>query len=57
MTISKISREVGKAVENLLKKTVAVPMKQWHQANIIRPPYPVWIVDYGNKVEKNLMED
>ncbi len=19
--------------------------------------YPVWIVDYGNKVEKNLMED
>ncbi len=32
-------------------------MKQRHQANIIRPTYPVWIVDYGNKFEKNLMED
>ncbi len=32
-------------------------MKQRHQANVIRPTYQVWIVDYGNKVEKNLMED
>ncbi len=32
-------------------------MKQRHQANIIRPTYPVWIVDYGNEVEKDLMED
>jgi hypothetical protein len=32
-------------------------MKQRHQANIIRPTYPFWIVDYGNKVEKNLTED
>ncbi len=32
-------------------------MKQRHQANVIRPMYPVWIVDYGNKVEKDLMED
>jgi hypothetical protein len=32
-------------------------MKQRHQANVIRPTYPVWIVDYGNKVEKNLTED
>ncbi len=32
-------------------------MKQRHQANVIRPTYPVWIVDYGNEVEKNLMED
>ncbi len=32
-------------------------MKQQNQANVIRPTYPVWIVDYGNKVEKNLMED
>ncbi len=32
-------------------------MKQRHQANIIRPTYPVWIVDYGNKVEKDLTED
>jgi hypothetical protein len=31
-------------------------MKQRHQANVIRPMYPVWIVDYGNKVEKNLTE-
>ncbi len=46
-----------KAVENLLEETVAVPMKQRHRANVIRPTYPVWIVDYGNKVEKNLMED
>jgi hypothetical protein len=57
ITISKISSKVGKAVENLLKETVAVPMKQRHRANIIRPMYPVWIVDYGNEVEKNLMED
>ena len=53
----KISSKVGKAVENLLEETVAVPMKQRHQANIIRPMYPVWIVDYGNKVEKDLTED
>jgi hypothetical protein len=32
-------------------------MKQRHQANVIRPTYPVWIVDYGNKVKKNLTED
>ncbi len=32
-------------------------MKGQHQTNVIRPPYPVWIVDYGNKGEKNLMED
>ena len=32
-------------------------MKRRHQANVIRPTYPVWIVDYGNKVEKNLTED
>ncbi len=32
-------------------------MKQRHQANVIRPTYSVWIVDYGNKIEKNLMED
>jgi hypothetical protein len=32
-------------------------MKQRHQANVIRPTYPVWIVDYGNEVEKNLTKD
>ena len=32
-------------------------MKQMHQAKIFQPAYPVWIVDYGNKVEKDLMED
>jgi hypothetical protein len=32
-------------------------MKQRHKANVIRPMYPVWIVDYGNKVEKDLTED
>ncbi len=32
-------------------------MKQKHRVNVIRPTYLVWIVDYGNKVEKNLMED
>jgi hypothetical protein len=32
-------------------------MKQRHQANVIPPTYPVWIVDYGNEVEKDLMED
>ena len=32
-------------------------MKQRHQANFIQPTYPVWIVDYGNKVEKDLTED
>jgi hypothetical protein len=32
-------------------------MKQRHRANVIRPTYPVWIVDYGNEVEKNLTED
>jgi hypothetical protein len=41
----------------LLKKTVALPMKQRHWANVIGPKYPVWIVDYGNKVEKDLTED
>ncbi len=39
------------------KKTVAVPIKQRHQTNFIRPPYSVWIVDYGNNVEKNLTVD
>jgi hypothetical protein len=57
ITISKISSKVGEAVRNLLKETVAIPMKQMHQANVIRPRYPVWIVDYGNEVEKNLTED
>jgi hypothetical protein len=46
-----------KAVENLCEETVAVPMKQRYQANVNRPKYLVWIVDYGNKVEKNLTED
>ncbi len=32
-------------------------MKQGHQVNIIRPTYPVWFVDYGNKVEKDLTKD
>jgi hypothetical protein len=32
-------------------------MKQRHQANIIRPTYAVWIVDYGDKVEKDSTED
>ncbi len=32
-------------------------MKQRHRANVIQPTYPVWIVDYGNEVEKDLMED
>jgi hypothetical protein len=32
-------------------------MKQRHQAHIIQPTYPVWVVDYGNKVEKDLTED
>ncbi len=32
-------------------------MKQRHQANIIQPTYPVWIVDYGNEVEKDLTKD
>ncbi len=57
ITISKISSKVSKAVENLLKETVAVPMTQRHQANVIRPTYLVWIVDYGDKVEKNSTED
>jgi hypothetical protein len=57
VTVSKVSGKVHKAVENLLEETVAVPMKQRYQANVIRPMYPVWIVDYGNKVEKNFTED
>jgi hypothetical protein len=32
-------------------------MKQRHQANIFQPTYPVWIVDYDNKVEKDLTKD
>jgi hypothetical protein len=32
-------------------------MKQRHQAHVIQPTYPVWVVDYGNKVEKDLTED
>jgi hypothetical protein len=32
-------------------------MKQRHRANVVRPMYQVWIVDYGNKVENNLTED
>jgi hypothetical protein len=57
ITVSKVGSKVSKAVENLLKETVAVPMRQRHQANVIRPMYPDWIVDYGNKVEKNSTED
>jgi hypothetical protein len=51
ITIPKISGKVGKVVEDSLEETVTVPMKQRHQANVIQPMYPVWIVDYGNKVE------
>ncbi len=32
-------------------------MKQRHRANIFRQMYPVWTVDYGNKVEKDLTKD
>jgi hypothetical protein len=32
-------------------------MKQQHRTNIIRPPYPIWIVDYDKEVEKNSTED
>jgi hypothetical protein len=32
-------------------------MKQRHQANVIRPTYPVCVVDYDNEVEKNLTKD
>jgi hypothetical protein len=53
----KISGKVGKAVEDSLKETVTVPMKQRHQANVIQPMYPVRIVDYGDKVEKDSTED
>jgi hypothetical protein len=35
ITIPKISGKVGKAVEDLLKETVTVPMKQRHLANVI----------------------
>jgi hypothetical protein len=55
--IPKISGKVGKAVEDLLEEIVTVPVKQRHQANIIQTTYPFWIVDYGNKDEKDLMED
>jgi hypothetical protein len=57
ITVSKVRSEVRKAVENLLEETVAVQMKQRHQANVIITIYPVWIIDYGNEVEKNLTED
>jgi hypothetical protein len=57
ITISKISSKVSEEVEISLEETVIVPMKQRHQANVIRPTYPIWTVDYGNKVEKNLMKD
>jgi hypothetical protein len=40
-----------------LKMSPPLPMKQRHRANVIRPTYPVWFVDYGNKVEKNWTED
>ncbi len=32
-------------------------MKQRHWASIFWPTYPFWIVDYGNKVEKDLRKD
>jgi hypothetical protein len=31
-------------------------MKQRHQVKVFQPTYLVWIVDYGNKVEKDLTE-
>ncbi len=55
--IPKISCKIGKTVEDLLEETITVPMKRRHRANIFQPMYPVWIVDYGNKVEKNLVKD
>ncbi len=57
ITIPIISGKVCKVVEDLLEKTVTVPMKQRQRANVIRAMYPVLIVDYGNKVEKDLAED
>jgi hypothetical protein len=55
--IPKISCKIGKAVEDLLKETVTVPVKQRYRANIFRPTYPVEIVDNGDKVEKDLAKD
>jgi hypothetical protein len=54
ITIPKISGKIGEAVEDLLMETVTIPIKQRHQANIIRPTYLVWIVDYGKEVEEDL---
>jgi hypothetical protein len=34
VTIPKISGKIGKAVEDLLKETVTVPIKRRHRANI-----------------------
>ncbi len=54
ITIPKISGKVGEAVEDPLKETVTIPMKQRHQAHVIQPTYPVWVVDYGVKVERRI---
>ncbi len=57
VSIPKISGKIGKAVEDSLKETVPVPMKQSHRGNIFQQMYPVWIVDYGDKSEKDLAKD
>ncbi len=57
VTTPKISGKISEVFEDLPEKTVTVPMKQRHRANIFQPMYPVWIVDYGNKVEKDLAKD
>ncbi len=41
----------------MLEETVAVPLKGRHRANVVRLMCPVWIVEYGHKVEKNLTEN
>jgi hypothetical protein len=54
ISIPKICSKIDKAIEDLLKKDVGIPMKQLHSAKTLLPMYPIRMIDDGNKIEKDL---
>jgi hypothetical protein len=48
---TKISIKIDKAIEDLLKEVIGIPMEQMHPTNALVSMYPVRIIDNSNKIE------
>jgi hypothetical protein len=55
--IPKISSKISKAIEDLLKEAIGIPIKQKHPFNTLLPTYPIGIIDNSNKIEEDLAKD